>query len=113
MSATAGPASGLVSSITESWSGRAPAPVNHWSEVGLAQSSPVTGVVPERSASSPGARAFDALIERVPVPGTGVAAQGSRATSREVVPESTVTLPEEPLVVETAASEDPGTAPGH
>ncbi len=59
MSATAGPASGLTSSTTESWSAREPTPVNHCSGEGTVQARAPSGALPDRSPTSPGASASE------------------------------------------------------
>jgi hypothetical protein len=66
MSAMAGPAFGLTSSMTESWVASAPAAVNHCSGSGGAQSVAASGEDCERPATSPGASSSAPLMTAGP-----------------------------------------------
>ena len=68
MSAMAGPAFGLTSSIDRVVGGPAPAPVNHWSATGGAQSTAASGADCERPATRPGARSPVPVTTTGPVP---------------------------------------------
>ena len=72
MSAMAGPAFGLTSSITESWVASAPTPVNQWSATGGAQSIAASGADCERPATRPGARSPEPVTTVGPSPGGAV-----------------------------------------
>src|SRR3954449_7491772 len=104
MSTSAGPASGLTSSITESCSGPDPTPANHCDDEGTLQSCVVSGSVPYRNPRSPGARVSSPLITAAPVPGSGATAPSETGTWVLVSSELTERSPDAPLAVPTQPS---------
>ena len=119
MSAIAGPAFGLTSSIVELWVASAPAAVNHWSATGGAQSTAASGAVWERPASSPGARSSVPVTTTGPVPGDAVDTRPVRTRSGPTVsPRPTWTSPatfdagSAPTVLTPSRSVPPGSALG-
>src|SRR5262245_4760331 len=106
MSTSARPESGLTSSITESWTGPAPTPANHWLDTGTPQSWVLIGLVPDRSPRRPGARSSLPCTTAGPAPGSGVTAPVVTGTVRVLPPVPTVRSPELPLAVDTPPSGD-------
>src|SRR5215212_1818080 len=113
ISASARPESGLTSSTTESWVGPAPMPTNHWPEEGTPQSWAVSGAVPKRRASNPGATSPVPRTTAAPSPEMRVTAPVDTATAVRSTPARTLSSPDAPLAVDTAPAGDAGPGAGH
>src|SRR5215213_2779826 len=112
MSTSARPESGLTSSTVESCLGPAPSPTNHWPEDGTLQSWVMSGAVPERRPSKPGATSSAPRTTAAPTLGSRVTAPVETDSVVRSEPALTVSSPDLPLAVDTEPSGDPGTGAG-
>src|SRR4029078_5080748 len=98
--------------ITESCAAPAPIPVNHCSDDGTLHAWVVSGAVPDRSPSRPGASASPALITAASWPGSFETAPVLRRTVALRAPTVTDTSPASRLAVDSQPSDEPGAVAG-